>query len=146
MSLDLGPSIRTALIEATAISEKLTLWKNEPSIHTRRPVPADVEYPFALVDAPAAIGDADGLTSDRPIVNCDVKVYGRQGGRVDQYRLVEQLGFAIRDLFHRKKWAISPEGYQVVDIVASGPIPGPTDDEKTVARMVGLTIRLRRTT
>ncbi len=141
MSLDLGPSLRTALIEATGIGDALDQWNGEPAVFTRRPVPADAPNRMIIVNPDSAIGDADGLTSPRPVVLRDIAVYGNQP---DDYRIVEAIGYAIRELFHRNKWAITPEGYDVINIIARGPIPGPTDDDSTVARIVGLTISLRR--
>ena len=141
MSLDLSPAIRDALMDAVAISSQLADWKGEPSIHTRRPLPADVTYPCIAISPDVTIYDADGLKSERPIVERDVTAYGLQP---DQYRTVEALGHAIRQLFHRQKWSIRPDGYDVIDVQARGPMPAPTDDEKKVGRVVTLTIRLRR--
>lgn len=143
MSLDIAPALRDALCAAGTISPSLGQWKGEPSVHTKRPTPPDAEYPLIVINPPAAISDEDFLNSDHPIVIRDIAVYGRQP---TQLRVVDEIGFAVRALFHRQKWAITPEGYDVIGIVASGPIPGPTDDDETVARIVGLTIKLRRQT
>lgn len=140
--LDLGGPIRTAMIEHEPIISLLGQWKGEPAIHTRRPVPGDSPYPLILINPPSAIGDEDGLTSDRPFALVDVAAYGRQP---DQLREVEKLGFAMRRLFHRNKFALVMVGYSIIDIRAAGPMPAPVDDAKTVGRMVTLTIRLRRT-
>lgn len=145
MTLDLNIPLREALMEYEPISGQLSQWNGEPAIFTIEPTPSDAQYPFILIRPPFGIGDEDGLRSDRPIVQRDISVYGRKGARRDEYRAVDAMGYELREYFHRNKWAISPEGYDVVDIEVSGPIPGPTDDMKTVARLVGLTIRLRRT-
>lgn len=141
VTLDLAVPLRAALIEAVTIGPQLAQYVGEPAVFTRRPVPADATMPFALINPPAAIGDADYLNEDMPIVMRDVIFYGAQPA---DFVLIEELGYAARLLFHRQKWAITPEGYDVVSIVARGPIPGPTDDKSTVARVVGLTIQLRR--
>lgn len=142
MSLDLGASIRTALLAEAPIYGLLGEWSGEPSIFTRRPVPSEAQYPMIVVNPDIAITDQDALRSKRPIVTKDVIVYGDQP---DGYRVVEQLGYAIRELFHRERFSIDVDGYDVVQIVASGPNVAPTDDDKTVGRVVTLTISLRKT-
>lgn len=146
MSLDLAPAIRTAVIEAPFAGD-LALYHGEPAVFTRRPVPPDAERPFVLVNPPAAISDMDALASDRPLIMRDVLIYGWKGApgaADDQTRVVEQIGFEIRDLFHRQKFGLRPDGFSVIDIRATGPIPAPADDEVAIGRVVSLTIRLRR--
>lgn len=142
MTLNMAAPLRLALA-AAPLAADLSQYGGEPAVFTRRPVPQGATYPHIIISPDVAIGDQDGLTSPRPVVLRDIAIYGLQP---DQYRLVEQLGYAVRALFHRQKWAITPEGYDVIDIVARGPTPGPTDDDTTVARIVGLTIRLRSQT
>lgn len=143
MMPDLSAALRTSIIAHAAISGQLAQWNGEPAVYTRVPVPDDAPYPFCLIPPAVAIGDEDGLTSMRPMIMRDIIFYGRKGGPDDQYRLIEQLGFAARLLFHRRKFSTVPDGFSVIDIRASGPMPAPVDDEKTVARMISLTIRLR---
>jgi hypothetical protein len=145
--LDLAPALRAALIGEPTIADPLSEWQNEPAVFTRRPVPKDAADPMIIVNPPAAIGDDDGLTSDRPVVQLDIAIYGKKaapGDASDQTRIVEALGFRVRDLFHRQKFAILPDGFSVIGITAAGPFPAPVDDEETVGRLVSLTIRLRR--
>lgn len=141
MSLDLAPALRDSVIDAIAISSQLGDYKGEPSVHTRRPAPAGATYPMVMISPDVGVTDGDGLNSDRPIVVKDVAVYGKQPG---DYRTVEALGYALRDHFHRNRRSIVPDGYSVIDVQARGPVPAPTDDDKTVGRAVSLTIRLRR--
>ncbi len=143
MSLDLAPQLRDALIAASPISSELAIYIGEPAIFTRRPLPADAPFPLMVINPAAAIGDQDYLNSLLPVVMRDIAIYGNQPG---DYRLVERLAYLTRDLFHRNKWAIAPDGYDVIQIVAKGPIPGATDDQTTVGRVVGLTVQLRRQT
>ena len=98
-------------------------------------------YPLILINSPAAIADEDGLTADRPVQIIDLAAYGEQP---HHYRDVEALGFAMRDHFHRQKFSLFPDGYDVIDVRAAGPMPAPVDDAAIVGRMVSLTIRLRR--
>lgn len=141
MSVNVAAPLRAALINAAAIGGVLDQYKGEPAVFTRRPVPADAPELMILINPDSALGDWDAVNTIRPLVVRDIAVYGNQP---DSYRTVEQIGYAMRELFHRNKWAISVPGYSVVDLVASGPIPGPVDDDKTVARVVTLTIKLRR--
>lgn len=134
-------ALRVSLIEDGDIAPELGLYAGEPSIHNRRPVPAEALYPMILINPPTAAGDDDGLTSDRPWEIRDLCIYGRQP---DDYRLVERLADLMRLKFHRQKFSIAPEGYSVIDIRAAGPLPAPVDDAAIVGRMVTLTIRLRR--
>lgn len=145
--LDMGPPLRTALRADDGISSKLGQWNGEPAIFTRRPVPDNATDPMIIVNPDAALGNADTLNGDRPIVVRDIAIYGTKaapGDPADQTRVVEWLGFAVRTLFNRKKFSVRPEGYSVIDVIAAGPIPAPVDDEVTVGRLVSLTIRLSR--
>lgn len=142
MSLDLAPAIFDALVADSFIASSIAPWENSLSIHTRRPVPEDAPYPMILIAPDVSIADEDWLIAKRPVIVRDILIYGKQP---DHYRLVEQIGYAVRMLFHSKRFSIIPIGYAVVDITARGPMPAPVDDEQEVGRMVSLTIRLRRT-
>ena len=145
MTLDILAALRTAAVIAAA--GELAEYKGEPAIFTRRPIPDDAPDLYLLVNPPAAITDADGLNSDRPIVTHDLAVYGRKGtpgGTSDQTRDVERISFLLRAYFHRDRFSVLPSGYYAIDVQARGPFVAPTDDEQTVGRIVSLTIRLRR--
>lgn len=153
MSLDLGPAIRATIIgehddiDTTAIVELLGQYADAPSVFAFRPVPEGAADPMIIVNPDASISDQDGLTSDRPVVVRDIAIYGRKGppgDPTDQSPAVERLGYMIRELFHRKRFSVRPEGYSVTDVVATGPVPAPVDDDGEVGRVVSLTIRLRR--
>lgn len=144
-NLDLAGPLRDAIMGCEPITVDLGAHMGEPAIFTRRPVPAMAaelaSYPLILINPESAVGDEDGLTSDRPFVIRDIAVYGQQP---THYRKVEAIGYRLRALFHRQKFALVPDGYSVIDIRVSGPIAAPVDDAATVGRMVSLTIRLRR--
>lgn len=145
--LDLAGPIRDSLMANTEIALELEEWNGEPAIFTRRPVPSDAPDLIILINAPFAITDADGLTSDRPVVQLDLAIYGRKGEAgtaQDQTRIVERLGFRIRRHFHRQRFSVQPEGFSVIDVRAGGPVPAPTDDDQTIGRIVALIVRLRR--
>lgn len=145
--LDLGPAFREALIAAVPISSVLSVHDEEPAVFTRRPVPDTAQFPLIIVNDPASLGDADGLTSDRPVWSGDIAIYGQKGAPgtpEDQTRIVQQAALRVRTLFHRKKWALSVGGFHVIDIRATGPVPAPVDDDKTIGRIVSLIVRLGR--
>ena len=155
MSLDLGPPLRATLIgenddafvNTAAIRALMPEYLGAPAVFAYRPIPDDTPSLVIMINPDAAISDADGLTSDRPIVQRDIIVYGRKGtpgDPSDDSPKVEQLGFLIRELFHRKKFSVRPEGYSVIDVVATGPVVAPVDDDGEIGRLVSLTVRLRR--
>jgi hypothetical protein len=136
----LSQPIRDALILAPAIALQLGVWEGEPSIHTRDPAPDAAPYPLIVCAGDISVGDTDGLTSRRPFIRRDVRIYGKQP---DHYRVVEDLGWAIRTLFHRQKWALAIPGYRVVEIECDGPMIAPTSDESIVGRIVSLRLSLK---
>lgn len=145
-------ALRSAIIEGDATrsllpAQDLGQYAGEPCVFTRRPVPERAPDPMVILNPPIAWTEADALVSRRPIWNSQIAVYGRKGEpgtAEDQTRLVEEIADDIQELFHREKFSVRPLGFSVIDIVAGGPIPGPTDDDKTVARLVPIRIRLRR--
>lgn len=147
MTLDLKPALRDAIMDYPLVTDELSEYKGEAAIFTRRPVPSDAEYPFVQINHPSAIGDRDGLNSDRPVVVIDIMVYGdvgEPGTPQDQTRAVDRAAYALRELFHRQRKSVQPDGFYAISITARGPMPAPVDDEKTVGRVVSLTIALRR--
>lgn len=143
MSLDLAIPLRLAVLENPAVAGILSLYLGVPAIFTKRPVPSQADYPLVAISPDVSISDQDFLVSRNPIVQRDVTVYGQQRDP-ETYRAVETVGYELREMFHRRKRSIVVPGYRVVDITATGPIPGPVDDEKLVARVVSLTISLQQ--
>jgi hypothetical protein len=140
--LNLAAPLRTALMASAPIIALIKTFEGEPAVFTRRPLPGEVEFPALAIGPDVGIVDRDGLTSRRPLVMRDVTAFGDQPR---DYRDVEQLGYLIRELFHRNPGALTVPGHQVVQIIASGPYPAPvSDDASMVARMVGLAVQLRR--
>lgn len=145
--LDLGPALREALLDDAGIAGDLPEYDDSLAIFTRRPVPDDAPFPMILLPGPSAVGDEDGLVSDRPVWMGDVLIYGNKAAPntpEDQTRKVEALGFKVRRLLHRQKWALQVGGFHVIDIRATGPVPAPVDDDKTIGRVVSLVVRLGR--
>ncbi len=144
---DLYEPIRTAVISDEVLAEGLSEWKGEPACFTRRPVPDDAEFVLCLINPPET-NDIDAINSRRDLSIVTLGFYGHKAepsDPADQTRAVEDLAERARVLFHRNKWAIQSDAFQIIDIVASGPFAGPTDDDKQVARIVRLRVRLGRT-
>ena len=139
MSLDLAPALRTALIGEPLISGLLSEFEGDPAVFTRRPTPSEAEYPLIVVSEDVFIRDMDALLSRREVVLRDIIIYGHND---DDYRVVEAIGYSVRDLFHRKRDSIILSDHYVIDIRATGPRAAPTDDDEVVGRLVSLTIRL----
>ena len=147
LSAAVSEGLREALIWQPTITEKLGTYGGEPSIHTRRPVPTGVTGPSIVIGPNIIRTDQDFLTSRLPVLARDIVVYGQSGSpgsANDQYRDVEAIADSVYDLFHRNRDSLVVDGFHVVDIVASGPIPAPTDNERLIGRAVMLTIRLHR--
>ncbi len=147
MSLDLAPALRDAIMAIPAVVAEIDEWKGEPAVFTRRPIPADAPAKIILINPDTSITDADGLTSSRPIVVRDILLIGqkgRPGDAGDHTRAIERAAYALREHFHRTKFTVNPEGFSVIDIRATGPVPAPVDDDSDIARLVSLTIRLRK--
>lgn len=136
--MTLTEALREALVDAKF--KGLGTWKNQPSVHTRRPAPKDAGYPMIMVSPNITKGDQDLMNAFVEVIQRDIAVYGEA---VDHYRIVEQIAEEVRVLFHRQK-ILEVADSHVIDITATGPIPGPTDDDSKIARIVTLTIRLQK--
>lgn len=142
----LDAPIRLGLIADAEITSYLGLHDGAPCVFTRRPVPSEAPYNMIIIGPNISVTNEDSLNGRRPVVVRDVIAYGWQtvqdGPIGAGYRRIEELGYLLQRFFHRRK-PITVTGYHVIDIVASGPIPAPTDDEKLVGRAVTLTVRLQ---
>jgi hypothetical protein len=135
--MNLAPAIRTALLNEASIAENISIWNGAPSIHTRRPIPSNVEFPLIVISPDISFTDRDFIANKKNHVLRDVTVVGQQP---DHYRLIEQLAYNIRELFHRNRFSLIIPDWEIYQIIAFGPIPAPTDDESMVARLVTLNI------
>lgn len=143
---DISPQIRAAIISDSVIAPLLAVWHGAPSVFTRDPIPADSTFPLIMVPHDASYGNQDGLTSFRDVIVRDIIVYGRVNppGSVDDHtRIVEQIGYRLRKIFHRKNDTLANTDYHVISIDAVGPHVAPTDGTSTVARVVTLTVRIQ---
>lgn len=145
---DIKPDIRAAILNEPDIVNFLEQWNGAPAVFTRRPVPEDAPFPMIVVSPYVAVGDFDGLNDMREIITLDVIAYGRVGapGTVDDHtRRVEQIGFLLREIFHRQRLSLGNTSYHVVSINATGPRTAPTDSDSIVGRVVTLTVRIEPT-
>ena len=138
---DLDAPLRDALVGDAGVIALLPVYKGSFPVFTRRPVPPDAEYPMIVVSPDITKSDEDGADMIAPRITRDVAAYGRNDEPAN-YRAVEALARAVHDLFHRNEVALSVDDYDVASIAATGPRPGPTDDEALVARIVTLNILL----
>lgn len=139
--------IRTAVVMDEILAAGLSQWNGEPACFTRRPVPDDAEHIFCLINPPSDVRDIDALVARRDLVSINLAFYGTKapaGEEADDTREVDELAERARTIFHRNKWAIQSDAFEIIDIVASGPFAGPTDDDKEIARIVNLRMRLGR--
>lgn len=141
--MDLAPALRSAILAYAPIASQLAAYENSKAVFTRRPTPDDVDFPLIVVSEDIAIGNTDGVNDLRPVVIRDVSVYGSNADPA-QYRVVEQIGYSLRTLFHRHPEVIVLTGWKVVSVVATGPRPAPVDYEQDVGRRVELSIQLAR--
>lgn len=141
---NLAVPLRTAII-GSSIASLLPAYHGSRTIFTRRPVPNDATYPLIAISPDVSVQDNDGINDYRPVQERDVVVYGRnEATDGSDYDLVEQIGYALRDLFHGNRQAITVAGWNVVQINARGPYTAPTDDDQTVGRVVSLVIELAK--
>lgn len=141
--MNLAEPIRTALLGETIITTLLQTYQSSKPIFTRRPVPDTAPMPLIIVSPDVNIFDEDGVHDQRPVIRRDVSVYGKND-KAENYRTVEVIAYAVRDLFHRNREAIVVPDWDVIDVRAAGPRPAPVDEDQTVGRLVELTVRLAR--
>lgn len=141
MTPDLAPAIYAALTGNSDILDALATYQGAAAVFTRRPLPADASYPLIVSSGDVALGDQDMITTEIPVIMRDVSVFGLNDTPA-HYRAVESIARDVRALFHRQRSSLLVDGFDVIDILASGPIIGPTDDDMTVHRLVTLTVRL----
>lgn len=141
-SPDLSAPIYAALTGNSAIANALATYEGAAAVFTRRPIPADCTYPLVISAGDVTRGNQDLINSPIQVIERDVSIYGLQPA---DYRTVETVALAVRDLFHRQRRSLIVPGWSVLDIVCGGPIAAPVDDDQQVGRLVTLTVRLSGT-
>ena len=137
---DLAVPLRNALINAVAIQALVASYQGSYAVFTRRPTPDNV-YPQIVVSGEITFGNEDGNNYFAPMMTRDVTAWGLNDVATN-FRNVEVLGRAIRDLFQRQRSSIVVPSWNVTDIQCRGPVRAPSDDDKLVGRLVSVTVRL----
>lgn len=143
---DVSPAIRSAILGNTTITTRLATWQGSPAVLTRLPIPEDVPFPCVVIPFNSVTTDQDALVNKRTVIVRDVMVYGNiaaPGTTEDHTRRVDAIAYELRKIFHRNRASLGNAPYRVIDIVVNGPRPAPVDDDKTVGRMVTLTMRIQ---
>jgi hypothetical protein len=140
-SPDLSAPIFAALTSNTAIAAALPSYAGAKTVFTASPAPADASYPMIVTPNDVTRTDQDFINNPLPVIVRDISIFG-QTDTTAHARAVESLALMVRDLFHRQRQSLSVSGWTVLDIVCKGPFPGPVDDDKTIHRIVELTVRL----
>lgn len=139
--VDVLPAVYAAITGNSSITALLGTWNTNTSVFTKRPVPERASYPMIIINPPFSITNPeDALVERRPLISLDIAVYGEQE---KHYRDVDAVAFLIRNQFHRIRTALTVSGYVVYEIVTTGPIPAPADDEEHIGRAVTLNIKLQ---
>lgn len=145
MSVDLAAPTLAALRAATSVTSELQAYAGSYPIFTRVPVPDDAPDRVVVISPTMHAGEEDGINDQRPVLSNTIATYDVNDPQSSaNYRAVERIAFAVQQLFHRNRTAITVSGWSVVDITARGPAIAPVDDEQTVGRMVTVTYRLAR--
>lgn len=139
MNPDLAVSIRAALLADSDIADQLADYLGSKAVFTREPAPAQAVYPMIVVSRNTGTDNEDGLNDFRPKVVHNITVHGSHE-LPDNFRVVSDLGYRIRNLFHDQKNATAV-GWDTVRQVCNGPVDLPTTGP-TTARTVALTVLL----
>lgn len=141
--INLKPNIRAFLVSDSAITSKITTYKGQPAIFTRRPVPEDAQYPFIVISSQIPSGRSDLVDAVRGNYVHDVIVYAQNNDNTT-YNTCEQIAFLLSQKFLRLQSTDMsiPSGYQIIDAVGIGPFDAPTDGDTTVAKGVSVSFRL----
>lgn len=137
--LEILKPLRTAIVNSSDIVGQLGLFNSAPSVHTRRPLPAEAEFPAIAIGPVVFRTNSDGINDYRPTVVIDIAVYGEEE---KHYRAVELTAERLYTLFHRQNRSIDVTNYSVTQILAEGPQPAPVDVAGRVGRRVTLMISL----
>ncbi len=139
---DLSIPLRQALVGDSNVTTNLPQYQGlDYNVFTRTPAPPDALYPMILVSPDLSTVDRGGLTDNYFCSMVQVTVWG-QNDTADKYRIVDQMGDAVFDLFHRNKQAITVMDWNVTQIWCEGPKPAPSEDDAYIGRIVTLRVEL----
>jgi hypothetical protein len=138
--VDLSQPLYAALTGVSDGIDGLATYHGSPAVFTRRPVPIDCGFPLIITAGYVTYSDQDFIADEMADLVRDIGIFGN---KPDHYRLVEQIAFDVRDLFHRNRESLTVPGWHVVDIRCKGPVEI-NDDDQVIGRNVSLQIRLTR--
>lgn len=146
--IDLSANIRSFILATPSVASLLPAYQNSKPVFTRRPAPPEAKGNLVMVSPMVGGGiDSDFLQSQKREVVYDVAVYGAND-TTENYRLIERIGFALAQSFHRldRRKFTMPTGWQLVQAKAYGPMPAPTDDQTKTGRMVSVQFLIAQNT
>lgn len=138
---DLSIPLRTAIIGSATITAMLPAYNDSFPVFTRRPTPPDAPYPMIVVSQDITLGDEDGINFYAPLIRRDVAVY-HSNELPENYRLADDIGYAVRDLFHRRRHVFTVDDWDVVRVLAAVPIPVELPQLQVTGRIVQLSVLL----
>ena len=138
---DLTEAIRTAIVNSDC-ALNLATYLGSPAVFTRLPTPGNAPYPLVtvlLASNPAA--DEDAVNDRRLLLSYAISVHGsNRSVPATQYRLVAQIAYCLRTLFHRQR-NLTLDDWDVVDQRCVGPADQPSIGQ-IATRVVTLNVRI----
>lgn len=141
--INLSDNIRSFLIVDSTLTSELSTFNNEKAIFTRRPIPTGADYPFIIISPQISSTESDFIDKLQRNQTYDIGVYA-QNDTPENYRACERVAFQIQEKLARlqsHEFQVD-SGWSLIQAVATGPIPFPTDDLNKVARGVTVTFNL----
>jgi hypothetical protein len=138
---DFLSAIRAAII-ASSCSMPLATYKGSKAVFTATPVPYDAPYPMVVITFAEQDHQADAIRDYRPVLTYRIEVAGEHSAPPDQYRIVSEVAYCLRTLFHRKR-NLSAAGWGLTQQACTGPIDEPSA-EQTTSRVLTLNVSTAR--
>jgi hypothetical protein len=142
---ELTKAIYQVLINDDTVCDMITTYHGSPAVFTIIPYPENAQRPLIITEGSVRDSARDTKDTIGQSIMRDIRCYTDETG--DQ-STVEDLGLAVKDLFHRHEEKLSAymEDYSVVKCWADGPRVSNvhTADEYVYGRIVSLTVWLTR--
>lgn len=125
---DLAAPLRDAIVADSGITALLPAYQGSYPVFSQAPVPNDAPFPQITISPPDSIADEDGVNDFRPLISQYITAWAENSSPANG-ELADDLGYLLRDLFHRQRSIVVP-GWSVVDIQVQGPQPTFVDDQR----------------
>lgn len=125
---DLAAPLRDAIVADGGITALLPAYLGGFPVFTQAPVPNDAPFPQITISPPDSIADEDGVNDFRPVISQYITAWAENSAPANA-EIADDLGYLLRDLFHRQRVLVVP-GWSVVDTVVQGPQPAFVDDQR----------------